>query len=190
MPCQLLVASATPTGPKVDWGSVPAWVSALGSSLAFLLAAWIYSVAERDRRRKEARLVTPILVDGPTLVKAGTSTSFSHLRNAVRPASVVPSGGTQYEVREDMFAWRLRIVNRSDEGIMDVTGAVVSPGGGEIVRMRPLQALAPRDEAEFTLISASEDAYSRGHDFRITFSDAAGRRWMRGRRTTLRRATR
>ena len=187
MGVHLLVATSTQPGSKVEWGSVPAWVSALGSSFAFLLAAWIYSGAERDRRRKEARLVTPILVDGPTLIEAGTSTSIAHLRNAVKPKSVVYASGTRYEVREDLLAWRLRIVNRSDEGIVDVTGAVVSAGGSDVVRMRPLQALAPSDEAEFTLVSAFSDEHLLGHDFRIVFSDAAGRRWTRSRRTTLRR---
>ena len=42
---------------NADFGSVPEWVAALGTSAAFLVAAWAYLMDARRRREAQARLV-------------------------------------------------------------------------------------------------------------------------------------
>jgi hypothetical protein len=191
LPHSLDVLTTAPrAAPTPDWGTVPAWVSAVGSCTAFLLAVWIYARGERDRRREQARLVTPLMRQGPRRIAGPTSTSFSSLRNDPESQLVIRTGGSHYDVRGDILVWHLVIMNRSEEAITSVEGEVHDAAGRAISAFRRLASLAPREDIEFTLVSPYSEHHHQSHGFRIRFTDAGGRRWKRSRTTPLRRSSR
>lgn len=71
----------------VDFGTVPAWVSALGSLLAFALALWIYFKALQEKRAEQARLVSAFIEERQSVDLGGTT--IVKLRNVQVPWTLI-----------------------------------------------------------------------------------------------------
>lgn len=161
----------------VDWGTAPAWVGAVGSLLAFMLALRIYWLNSVDKRIEQARLLS-IVVQAPPQRLTATGTTIEGLRSAL-PAAVTARGGVHYDVVGDVEVWSLRLWNRSDETVADVDGAVLDAAGSEIVRFQRFDAVGPDADVVFRAVSAFDPAHREGWGVRFQFADAAGRRWVK-----------
>lgn len=161
----------------IDWGSAPAWVGAVGSLLAFLLAVRIYWLNSIDKRMEQARLLSIVIQAAPQRLTA-TGTTIEELRSAL-PTAVTALGGTHYDVVGDVELWTLRLWNRSDETVADVDGAVIDAAGSEIVRFQRFEAVGPDADMVFVALADFNPAHRDGWGIRFRFSDAAGRRWVK-----------
>lgn len=139
--------SATSTG---VWGTVPAWVSAVGGSFAFFLAFWLFLQTRSDRIREQANAVyvTEDLVDqydGSLLVKA-------HVHND----SSAP-------------IWDVVVVPRHSGG---------GTFGHDLDQPRP--DIQPKETQSFwEWVIPENEIKFRGRSSRLVFTDSTQRRWER-----------
>ena len=172
----------------IDWGNVPAWLSAVGSILAFSLALRIYQINSQDRRMEQARLVSAIMVSRPTRL---TDTGFSIERlSSTLPPSVTHIGGTHYDVVGSALRWDLRILNKSDEMIGSLQLTIYDSNGRRIIEMDHQEIVEPNGITTHTLVSRHEEAYESGYELGITFTDAAGHHWTRRMARPIKRVKR
>jgi hypothetical protein len=149
---------------QAEWGTVPDWVTALGTILAFLVALRLlakelaaHHEAEEDRRRAQVRLV------------AGWVTP-------PRPDPQAPAN----------FVFDLVIRNASEEPIYDLNAVMVPPNGPHandpeaapptVGAARIQRGTLPPDEyveLRFRMVPTMPGILG------MSFTDAAGRRWKR-----------
>lgn len=169
----------------MDWGTVPAWVSSVGSVLAFSLATVIFAQNSRDKRMEQARLVTPLL-SLPAQRLSNTGTSFDRLRSDIGGLPVTHTGGTHYHISGVVLVWRGSIINLSKEALLEIEATVVDGAGRPLAVMNRLSSIPPEKTVEFTLVG-DDLAETAGATLNIAFTDAGGRRWSRTSRGALRR---
>ena len=128
---------------KFDWGTVPAWVGALGSTAAFLLALRIYWVNSLDRRKEQARLVT-LLSEGIAKHPKATAVTLVDLRSPTTAELIQHRSGNKYDVIGETHLWSLQIRNLSKEAIGFVEGEIVDANDREIVRFSPFGWSGPK----------------------------------------------
>lgn len=140
-------APATSTGGNEVWGTVPAWVSAIGASLAFFLTFTLFLQGRRDRVREQAELVYAI--------------------EDVKSAE----GGSSFEVEATVFnkstapIWDVEVHPRWS-GDVDVDFEQPRPLVDPEISATRWNWRVGRDQIQY-----------RSRPPRVVFSDSAGRRW-------------
>jgi len=138
------------SSPTDAWGTVPAWVSAVGGSLAFLLAFTLFLQGRRDRIRKQANAVW--------------------ITEEVIPQhddSLLIRGRVHNE--SDAPIWSVEVLPRHSGG---------GTFGHDLKQDRP--DIQPKDTGSFWQWVVPEDELKcRERSPRLIFTDSAGRRWER-----------
>lgn len=139
-----------------DWGNVPEWVAAVGTSLAFAVALWVGIAEVRARRRmladEAARQARLVLVGEPALVVNEQGT---------RRLSVL-------------------VTNHSDAPIYEVLLSIDVEAGEHSDRPQVEWVhMGPEDSATAELAVPEAPGQLTSGSPEVTFLDAAGRRWKR-----------
>lgn len=151
---------------SAHWGDIPGWVSAVGTGAATGFAgfvAWRESKraakaeGERDALRREQ------IRDQASKVVAWTTRSEDQ-RGNVRFAQVI---------------WRVTAKNVSTEPVFAVKAEIVHGDGYHHVVLEEWDVLPPLDEVHHE-VTNEINGYDKRPYVRLTFTDAAGRRWQRG----------
>lgn len=152
---QAVVASA--------WGDVPTWLGAIGTLSAFGIALVIYAQSQREMRREQARRISGWVPGGVSLVKAGTPLPLPIGRAPV-----------------DLVQVKLMIRNDSQELVSDLSATLVSAEGGDL-GVEPLGwvDVGPGQHIELDQSMPDTGKVRDPVRLRISFVDAAGKRWER-----------
>jgi hypothetical protein len=176
----------------MDWGTVPAWVGAVGSVAAFGLATLIYWRNSVLESKTQARLVFPVVrpnsmmmrPEGDVLQSWGLK-GDKMMRASDDVERLCDRSEWEYKVeyrtRGPVMQWMGYVQNNSEEPIV---GVVVGLAVGKKVweTQEPVGHIEPGGEVVssryFTHPPAKD--YFEGNLFTIVwFTDAAGIRWMR-----------
>lgn len=120
---------------KITLGSWPDWVAAIGTSLAFIVAAVSYARSVKVRREEQARLVYSKVIDVKHY-KAGTELEL--LPNGAKRGALIGGGRT----------WTFAVPSSPDEKLRDVAlapviqlTAVVHNGSKELIGPAKVQVV-------------------------------------------------
>jgi hypothetical protein len=157
----------------VDWGTVPAWVGAIGTVAAFAVtfALLLHEIGVRrdeasDQEKRQARFVWMGGVGG--MGTSGTPGQSDHVDVVVQPI----------------------VHNDSDQPIRDVFVEVYDAHGEHLGNTGTPGGIKPGGEAKSHLkvsVPASRDLGDRTTSGELFFTDADGRRWKKSRDQTLSR---
>jgi hypothetical protein len=145
------------------WGDVPTWLGAVGTLLAFAIALAIYAQSQREMRREQARRISGWVPGGVSLIKAGTPLPL-------------PRGRAQV----DLVQVKLMIRNDSQELVSDLEATLVAADGGDL-GVAPLGwvDVGPGQHIELDQSMPDTGKVRDPVRLRISFVDAAGKRWER-----------
>lgn len=163
----------------LQWGTVGEWVGGVGAVVAVLVALRIASRERTDRKAAEARTLK---VEGDAALD----------RLWAQARSVAAWTTTRFGTPEDresngeipLVVWKLTIVNGSSQPVFDikVRHFAVEPHHHLQTEVHDLEALGPQDR--------DVTKPSKGHPYAgeivMQFTDAAGIRWERHERGSLR----
>lgn len=145
------------------WGDVPTWLGAIGTLLAFAIALVIYAQSQREMRREQARRISGWVPGGVSLIKAGTPLPL-------------PRGRAQV----DLVQVKLMIRNDSQELVSDLEATLVAADGGDIgVAPVGWVDVGPGQHIELDQSMPDTGKVRDPVRLRISFVDAAGKRWER-----------
>lgn len=176
---------------QINWGTVPDWIAAIGSVLAFGIAAagYVWSVALS--RNAQARKVSTATTLIDTYDRGDEIKDFSP--GVYHVGTWHPPGQKALIALDKTAVVRFKIVNNSDEVMGPVTIEVAEAGATEFLPgvSYEFSRVQPGD-SESGLI-ALQDRWHPAHPdlrVRIVFRDSSGRWWQRLENEAVRRAPR
>lgn len=160
-----------------NWGSVPEWLGAGGTVLAFGLALLIYWGNYRETRRQQARLVSVLITREPELVDSAPV----ELRDLASPlpSTVTREGSSRYQVGSPTLLWHLSAHNMSQETIWTLRVELLDATGEPIAGEANFPALGPASTTCFSMFTSPAPVEGSGPSVKFRFVDAAGHQWIR-----------
>jgi hypothetical protein len=181
----LILGRGVHTG--VAWGTVPDWVAAIGSSVAFVIAAIALLIEVTTRRQSQARRVYCVRVAagkyeaGAHIYGIGAERGVITKQHLPEMVTVNDPYGLPYEANGPAaLMFHLRIVNESGEIIGPALVKAIGPGVSLPIHalaayiVRPSESVATYPLCPWTL--APEPPLV---DIEISFRDSSGRWWTR-----------
>lgn len=173
----------------VSAGEIAAWVGAVGTVLAFFAALAVLAFDVRDRRRRQARLVSAFITQSRIRHEIGHNfpTDDGVTRRFGTHLAALPAPGTPVVLLAEAisFAWVVR--NDSDEALGRIRAVLVNKEGSEAAVLLAKAYLQPGEVCASVEVSTVADAPSAPLSLRLYFEDGVGRCWQRQPGKPLRR---
>lgn len=188
----VFLVSAAGTWWVDDRSAFPSWLSAVATFAAFAAAAVAARYAAqvqareshrdqaraRDQRRAQADRVAAWVSSGPVYGRAGAGKALDSLQ--IVSMTVAARNASQLPVTEVDIAVYHYVENQPDPVFVAAVGHHLLPPDDTTERLLAFSDIAP--------LSTPPDK-DRGARVMVLFTDASGRRWMRGIDSTLYRRT-
>lgn len=178
---------------RIDWGTVPDWIAAIGTVAAFLVAAAAYAGSVWLSREAQARQVSMSQLQ-VSVLEAGTPLGpempMAILGVPVTIARHQPTGPIPH-IRVAKI--ELTVVNNSDEVMGPVSIEFAETGARSFLKNveGDIDRIQPHQESSVTVVIP--DSWHPMHPplhVRMVFRDSAGRWWQRFENERVRRAPR
>lgn len=173
---------------------LPAWLGAVGTIGAFVIALVLLRATVMDRRTAQARLVSAWSSRNTMRHRQGTKAHYPPVRvvplDGTLAPDVIGAGGGALTAERDYWLIPWFLVNASDEMVSEVECYVQSSDGEQAEFVALLLALPGRHRYE-GMLQLQDERWEghRMHAVRIDvhFTDATGRRWERTTGQALKR---
>jgi len=166
----------------IDFGTLPEWIAAVGTVLAFGLALRIYKRDSEYRRSAQPRLVHAQLDRSIRWEQAGTTFIELDPDGFFWDCVSHTVDRTATTMNEPFGMATISVHNNSDEAIFDVSALVSYQGYFPIKDDRDhTKVMSPKTSATVTILFEQGRLEQNDIDFAagVVFTDAVGTRWKR-----------
>ena len=169
----------------VDWGSIPDWISGVGTVAAFFVAVAVYIGSLRTRKAEQARLVYARIENGSGSYAGGSlgggGDYLTELLNEQPDVVRWDEETASHVATQDFTTATVFVVNRSDEMLasLDHVAVVGWPEGKPWSAENSLRPLEPGDTRRVKLFSYGVHRTRLTSPVLVEFTDASGVRWSR-----------
>lgn len=175
---------------RIDWGTVPDWIAAIGTVAAFLVAAVAYAGSVWLSREAQARQVSMSQIH-VSVIEAGTPLGKQEMAVLGVPVTIAQYQSTGLIPQIRVAKIELTVVNNSDEVMGPISIEFAETGSRSFLKNAEgeIDRIQPHQESPVTVVipDSWHPMYPPLH-VRMVFRDSAGRWWQRFENERVRRA--